>query len=268
MEERLTPYSVGRSIFEPGTRPYIFYLDLRREVLGAVGILEQIARIFARRGVSVMQLKASILERIRVIIIADLRGKEQLAEEIAAQLREVDYVMDAWYDPPIADGTAVDKYSFPLTFMEERAVIFRRPVYEGLIAGGWERFGSGYGQLLYIAGFDAGRKAYKRYQRMIRDRATQIEYATALFQMLGFGRLYIVRLDDEEMEAVVRVYDSFECELFRGAGEIRGNFIRGLIAGWLAARWGVEELEKITAREEKCMAKGDPYCQFRIWAQR
>ncbi|RLF03193.1 MAG: hypothetical protein DRK00_09080, partial [Thermoprotei archaeon] len=160
MAERLTPYAVGRALFEPGTRPYIFYLDLKREVLRAVGILEQITRIFARRGVSVMQVKASILKRIRVIIIADLRGREQLAEAIAAQLREVDYVMDVWYDPPITDGVAVDRYSFPLTFLEERVVIFRREVYEGLIASGWGRFGSGYGQLLYIAGFDAGRKAY------------------------------------------------------------------------------------------------------------
>ncbi|HDD33716.1 MAG TPA: hypothetical protein ENG30_01040 [Thermofilaceae archaeon] len=266
MAERLTPYAVGRALFEPGTRPYIFYLDLKREVLRAVGILEQIARIFARRGVSVMQVKASILKRIRVIIIADLRGREQLAEAIAAQLREVDYVMDVWYDPPITDGVAVDRYSFPLTFLEERVVIFRREVYEGLIASGWGRFGSGYGQLLYIAGFDAGRKAYISHSRLVRDRAAQVRFAEALFQMLGFGRLVFIRVDDSRMEAVARVYESFECELFRGAGEIRGNFVRGLIAGWLAARWGAE-FEQVTAREEECIARGDPYCQYRIRAR-
>jgi len=95
-----------------------------------------------------------------------------------------------------------------------------------------------------------------------------VRLAKALFQMLGYGRIELLRIDDARREAVVRVYDSFACELFRGAGEIRGNFIRGLITGWLAARWHVKKLEEITAREVKCIARGDPYCQYWIRAER
>jgi predicted hydrocarbon binding protein len=44
--------------------------------------------------------------------------------------------------------------------------------------------------------------------------------------------------------------------------------LRALIGGWLAARWGVEEAENVIVREEKCVAKGDPYCEARVWVEK
>ena len=266
-ERKLAKYGVGRLIHRPGTSPHVFYLQFKPAALSIPGILGRIAEAFAKRGISILQLKISASEPLRVIVIADMKGREGVVSEICGELRHVPYILEAWVVPPIAEGLAVDACSFPLTLLDHRAVIFRREVYEGLIAGGWERFGSGYGQLLYIVGFDAGRKAYADHSQLVSDRAAQLRFAEALFQMLGFGRLFFIRVDDSRLEAVVRVYDSFECELFRGAGEIRGNFIRGLIAGWLAARWHVERLEEVTAREVKCIARGDPYCQYWIRAE-
>ena len=90
----------------------------------------------------------------------------------------------------------------------------------------------------------------------------------AFFQLLGFGRLEFLRVDDRGMEAAYRVYDSFECELFRGAGEIKSNFVRGVAGGFLAERWGVSDPDEVVVREEKCVAKGDPYCEARVWVER
>ena len=268
----MTAYEVGRLVYMPGARPYMFYLVLEAKPLRISLVLSRLLRLLERYGVPVLQLKIAALwpEAMPYIVLtADLRGREELLDRLVDSLRGIEHVVSVYYEPPLADGLAVDVRSFPLRLAGERAVIFRRGIYEGLIASGWERFGSGYGQLLYIAGFDAGRIVYEELSRLFNfftDPSLQVRLIAALFQMLGFGRLYIVRLDDEKMEAVVRVYDSFECELFRGAGEIRGNFIRGLIAGWLAARWGAE-FEHVTAREEECIARGDPYCQYRIEAK-
>jgi predicted hydrocarbon binding protein len=74
-------------------------------------------------------------------------------------------------------------------------------------------------------------------------------------EILPYAR---AKIDDARREAVYRVYDSFECELFKGEGEIRAGFVRGLIGGWLAARWSVEVAEDIEVNEVKCSRKETP----------
>lgn len=79
---------------------------------------------------------------------------------------------------------------------------------------------------------------------------------------MGFERLEFLTIDEARKEATVRVYDSFVCQLFIGTREIRGNFVRGFVAGWLAGHWGISGEYEVLAREVKCIAKGDPYCEF------
>lgn len=43
--------------------------------------------------------------------------------------------------------------------------------------------------------------------------------------------------------------------------------MRGMLAGWLAERWGVT-FEEMVAREEKCVAKGDEYCEYKFSLRR
>ena len=62
---------------------------------------------------------------------------------------------------------------------------------------------------------------------------------------------------------VARVYDSIECGFFEGSGKPRGAFVRGIAAGIAAALWGAPP-ERVEAEEVKCVAKGDPHCEFRI----
>ncbi|RLE81914.1 MAG: hypothetical protein DRJ51_02815 [Thermoprotei archaeon] len=55
----------------------------------------------------------------------------------------------------------------------------------------------------------------------------------------------------------VRVYENFECK-GRESTEPTGHFFRGFLAGILRVLWNVD----VTVAEEKCIAKGDPYCEF------
>lgn len=266
----LLPYEVGRFAYIPGSRPYIFYLVMGAGAPHVPGILEKIVRVFRDKGVPILQLKISAPTGGRggVIVIADLKGREDLAESLSKELSGVELVEKVYVIAPIINGISVDTLSFPLTLMGQRAVILRQPLYEGFIKGVWKQFGSAGAILLYLAGFEAGRLAYRDHARLTEDPSAQLALAQALFQMLGYGVLELVKVDDERREAVARVHDSFECELFRGAGEVRGGFVRGLIAGWLAGRWGVSEEREILAREVKCIAKGDPYCEYHVRAER
>jgi hypothetical protein len=53
-----------------------------------------------------------------------------------------------------------------------------------------------------------------------------------------------------------------------GAGEIKSSFVRGVAGGFLAERWGVSDPDEVVVREEKCVAKGDPFCEARVWVER
>ena len=68
-------------------------------------------------------------------------------------------------------------------------------------------------------------------------------------------------------EARVRVYESFECSVFKGSDKPRGAMMRGLLAGFIAAIWDAE-LDDIGVEEVKCIAKGDEYCEYKIWLEK
>ncbi|MEM4430860.1 MAG: hypothetical protein QXM08_06825 [Thermofilaceae archaeon] len=258
------PYVVGRLAVVPEAVPFVFHIRFKPEALTAVGVLDKLVDVLAGMGVPILLLKVSAAragEALTAILIADLKGKERMAEDIAQKMKRVPYVSDVLYAPPIVDGVAIDPFSFPLLLQGDRAIIFSRPIYEGLVKEGWQRFGTPYAILLYTVGYGAGFRGYEKYGKIV-DRRHAWKLFESYLLAVGFGRFEIVRLDDERREAVVRVYDSFECELFQGAGEIRGNFIRGLIAGWLAGYWGVTGEFEVVAREMRCIAKGDPYCEY------
>ncbi|MEM4790420.1 MAG: hypothetical protein QXS92_01320 [Thermofilum sp.] len=263
------PYEVGRFAVKPETRPYIFHVKLGGGAVYATGIIAEVGQIFADKGVSILHVKAvAVGDAVRLIVIADLKGVEDLASRIAEEIRgKVKFCEEVVVEPPLADGVAIDKLSFPILFGGGRAVIMRDIVYEGLVKSGWERFGSAYAVLLYSAGFEAGRSVFKAHKELAQSPEVLERVAEAFFQMFGYGILEIIRVDDAAREAVARVHHSFECELFRGAGEPRGSFVRGMLAGWLAERWGVT-FEEMVAREEKCVAKGDEYCEYKFSLRR
>lgn len=257
---------IGRYVYAPGTVPYVFYVELTVEAFTAVGVLEKLSESFAERNIPILRFTVVDSGGVPIIIaIADVKGGDRVADEVAKALKQTPFARSVWYVPPIINGAAVDMCLFPLLYLGDRAVIFSKPVYEGFIREGWRVFGTAFPIMLYIVGFGSGRLASQTLRIMAGDERYAYEkLGEAIFTSLGFGRLEIVRVDDRQKEAVVRVYDNFECEIFKGAGEIRSGLVRGFIAGWLAERWGIEKPEDILAREEKCIAKGNTFCEFRV----
>ena len=264
----LRPCEMRRHVYLPGANPYVFHIEMKGEALKAVGVLEQITSLFSAQRIPILQFGVTgIGENLMLTIFADV-GDEKTAAKVVEDIRKTPYALQVWYSKPIVKGFCYDNFCFPPTIEGERAIILSKPYYEGFITEGWSRFGTAFPIMLYLLGFEAGRRAYRDFAYIAGgDRDAEVKVAQSFFQMLGYGRLESVKLDDRKREAVVRVYDSFECSLFLGVGEIRAGFARGLIGGWLAARWGVEKAENMVVREEKCIAKGDPYCEFRVWIE-
>jgi len=81
-----------------------------------------------------------------------------------------------------------------------------------------------------------------------------------LFSCTGFGKLEIVEISARPPKAILRVYDSLECELGLEDGKSYGQLIRGIIAGFLTVFFD----RRMKAEEIKCIAKSDPYCEFTV----
>jgi len=260
-------HEIGGLLYKPGSKLYFFYLTLKSKPDQVAGTLERITHIFSKIRAPLFLLRAASSQNtvFQVVMLVDLAGCKQSAASIADELRRVPLVSSVDYESSITNGLALELKYFPLMLGGGRVILMRKEVYEGLIRGGWERFGSGYGQLLYITSFGIGRSMYRVYAGIAGDR-DPLEIVAGLLQLTGLGMVAYLELDDDLRKAVVRVYDSFECELFRGVGEIRGNLVRGMLAGWLAERWGGLSFEQVTAREVKCIARGDPHCEYHITA--
>jgi len=260
------PYEVGRFIHHPNATPYFFHVVLKPETLLQVGVLYKILSAVVGEQVPLLLVKVSTPIQgnpIRVLLAVHLKGGKQTAERIVKELKNIPGVEEVEYAPPLFDGVALDMWSFPLTFSGDRAIILRNILFESMLREGWERLGGSFGALLYCAFFKAGQELYSRfYSKYKGEGGDPIRLAEELFRLFGYGILEFVKLTDKE--AVVRVYDSFECNAFKGAGEPRGAIVRGLLAGWAAAYWGASR-DEITVKEEKCIAKGDPYCQYHFY---
>lgn len=266
--KKFKPYEIGRYISLPSSHPYFFEVTTSPETLKKSGILAQILDVFRNENIPILQLKVSTVSPnnpIRILIVADIQTK-QIVEKLASNIMQVPGVESVEYTPPLFDGVALDVWSFPPIFQGQRIIFFRKSLLEGMLKEGWRRMGEDFAVLLYYAYFHGALKTYKNFYVKIGAKKENIVRLTEeLFRMFGYGILEIVSL--KEKEAIARVYDSFECSIFQGVNQSRGAIVRGLIAGWIAGYWNAK-YDDIFVKETKCIAKGDPYCEYRIWRKK
>ena len=261
--EELKPYELSRSVFFPGHAVYGFYIGVSSEALFRPGVLVKIANVFSSRGIPIVCLKIPRTEEYRpinMLIFVDLTDKEEDADVLVAQLSKLKFITCVELIRPISDGFVAYDGFLPLTVFGERAIILRKPLYAAFVKNLYEKLGWGARAFLYYVGLEMGRNAYRDLKRLFGgDRVRLLKIAEALFIQAGFGILKIVDIDFDEMKAVIRIYHSFECELYKRSDKATSHLIRGTIAGWLSELFQRD----VFIEEVKCIAKGDPYCEFK-----
>ena len=206
--------------------------------------------------------KPSGSDKTRVILFLDITGKMDVAANILMDFKKFSSFERIELIKPIKDGFIVDPYSFPLLFVCEWAVIFRKTTYKTFLMKMREKYGVSFEAILYVTGFEIGHNAYHSHKKLFGDNPNVLLNAGCeLFKALGYGILEFVKF--KHGKAINRVYNNFECELSRNSGKPSSHFIRGMIAGWDVASWNVH-MNKIRVTEMKCIAKGDPYCEFHV----
>jgi len=78
---------------------------------------------------------------------------------------------------------------------------------------------------------------------------------------VGFGVMKVLKISENPPYAHLRVHRCFECECCTKSSDVPySHLVRGMIAGAFTSVSGVE----MFAREIRCIAEGDPYCEFEI----
>ena len=265
-KEMYRPLNIGVMLHSPTRKLYGFLVELKREAIEAVGVLEGITRVFASNNIPILSLVTNIgKDMVEVMIYVDMTVSTLKPEHLKKELTKIEHVKNVIGIKPLKNGLLVDTIHFPLTLAEERAILLRRPLFEALIKGGYEMFHEPWAIWLYHVGFKMGYDACDSHVKLVGENIEDIvNIGTRMFAIVGFGILEVLEYDMIQHTARVRVRSSFECEMFKDAGKPMGHFIRGFIAGWFSRVSGRE----LSADEIRCIAMGDPYCEFIVLSRR
>lgn len=155
----------------------------------------------------------------------------------------------------------VDVFHFPITVGGTRVVIFSPPTLEGLVKGFRESFGTSIVKaILWNQGKEVGKAIMEMYREDfgVSKAREALELLRARAHMLGWARMEILAFNEVKRRAIIRLFDNWECVMFKGGNEPQNHFMRGTLAGVFTTLFG----EGFDATEVKCIWKGDSYCEF------
>jgi hypothetical protein len=198
----------------------------------------------------------------KAVVFIDFSHSELSPEEAEKILKNQKFVKSVKLINPIANKFVGDTYYFPLMIMDERALIFRKEIYEGIFKGVRSQFGTAGEAFLYYIGFEIGKRAYLSYTKLsgTEDFEALIATAKAVNLTLGWSVVKDAKINEKAKTATITLSENFECDLARDYGKAYSQFYRGAIAGIFTKHFKSE----MKAEETKCIAKGDPYCQFKV----
>lgn len=252
---------IGRVTVDKYRKIYGFMI-LAKNVPGS---FYSILKTFAKNKLNIVYVstsKPTFEEYANLLLYVDFTYSKVRPETIVKELNKNDNVRSARSMKPVVEGIIVDTIHFPLIIGGKRAIVLRKPIFKALIKGFREKFGSVGKAFLYYIGYEIGREALKNHYQMSISKSSEelVRLSEVLFEAVGWGKLKILKYSNSECFAIAIVKKSFECELAGRTNKPYSQFIRGTLAGWFSEMTG----EKCGAEETKCIAKGDPYCEFHI----
>jgi len=244
-----------------GDRELFLYTVRLADVPGA---LNQVLEIFTSYGVNVVSVYTTesryFMNRdsVEVNIIVDLTGKHFSPAQLERSLLLLTVVKEVRVTGKQLPDMLVDEIHFPLMLVDERAVIFRLSALSELIHGFKRQLGQAGDALLYHVGLNMGRGVWSALKNMVGVNKELLPSYLKYWMLLhSTAKVLDISIDWENRKAVVRVEGNYECEIGKGHGKPFSNLHRGVWAGIFSELFGAE-----TSVETKCIAAGDPYCEF------
>ena len=226
------------------------------------GQLRRALEVFARHGINILNVSAYALpawERGTVFVFADFTGLEVDVERVRRELETVTGSRVHVKRAPVR-GFMMDEFAFPLyVFPGVRSLMMLEQDFQEMIRGLYEKVKETAAVILYHMAYSGGKFLAEYLSRKLRLRGRELLVETLkVYQAAGWGRVELVKCNLHAINIVLRLYDSIECKVFKGLGRPASQFIRGHLSGLLSGLLKTD----VRVMESKCIAKGDPYCEF------
>ena len=228
------------------------YFPERRVVLVSVELEDQPdyalepLRLFSRHGVRMLScIVQSHPDRasVHASLFLDLADSSIDPAELLAELRAIPHVRKA------------ELLDLPFTHGEARLVVFTLREMHSLFRMLRELGGGGLA-IMYHMGLGAGEALAESLSQCFESRRRALEYLLLYHESLGHGRFELKKYIDRAYCRVV-ARELAEC-LGVSSGKPSSQLFRGVLAGFLSRLWRT----RVYVKETRCVAKGDPYCEF------
>jgi len=248
--------------------PWMIYAkdrDLREfyfTVLNKPGQLKKALEVFAKYNINILNISAHAMpewDRAPIFTFVDFTDADASVEEVKKELERATQGEVYVKTPPVR-GFMMDEFAFPLyAFPGVRSIIMLELDFQEMIKGLYEKLGKNAAVFLYYLAYSGGKfiGEYLSEKLGLKGRELLVEILKT-YQAGGWGRVELLTYDPEELKITLRLHDSIECKTFKGSNECASHFIRGHLSGLLSGLLGVS----VRFMESKCIAKGDPYCEF------
>ncbi|MCS7110537.1 MAG: hypothetical protein NZ956_03600 [Candidatus Caldarchaeum sp.] len=239
---------------------YHFVVELKDEP----GALVQVLSVFASYGLNLVNLYTTESnyearrETTEVNLFVDFTGTRFSPEQVVKSLSLLNVVKQARYYGKQLPNMIVDGIHFPTTIMGERIIIYREYSYTSLIHGIRRQLGTGGEALLYHIGYNIGKGSGVRLKKLLQGRYDLVgEYLKYWMLIHSAARITEIKIDIDKKKVLIRAEDNYECKTGLNHGKPFSHLFRGNLAGILEEILGIRTLV-----ETKCIAAGDPYCEF------
>ena len=246
-------------VYSPDSKPVEFSICLKN----VPGALAEVSNLVASLGVNIYSGFLNFYpgeDRGRWAFIAELKGLDVSAEDLANRIKGLENVLEVEYMLPKFDNLLLDMH-FPLLVMGIRSFILKVETWGKITAHLLERFGTGGAFILYEIGLTAGEERAKEVIAEGFSGSLAFELILEERVGLGWGIPKIIEFDEKNVEGSLSVQDLFECFYFKGAAnESRSHFFRGFLVGVIQQLFN----KKVRVEEVECIAKGDQACLFKF----
>jgi predicted hydrocarbon binding protein len=254
-------------MFYKGRRLYGFVV----EGISWPGELATMTSIIAEKGLNITYWNTSTVRmggKGVDVFFVDFTESAVKPEDLAEELRELDFVTDVKVIRPILEGVICDYISFPVMLGPHRAIIISEPSLRGLFIDFRRHLGTGGDAMLYHLGREVGMKralhiSLEADEIGARSMEEKFTIGVRIIMALGYWVLEILELREDPPYLRLRIRNCIECELGMGADRPFSQFVRGILDGFASRIFG----RGMFAEETRCIAQGDPYCEFEIKAK-
>ena len=257
-------YEINKPLMEilDGKHRRVFFAAVK--LANIPGAIKQVSEVLAN-------YKANILSGLHYappeskegiwFFAVDLTNTDVNPTELFNKISSLNVVLSLEYGVKRMGNILFPPFHISLNVLGKGVIIERRKLLAEVYKVIAEEFGSGAEALFYHIGFRAGYKVVDYWKRASGLNGEElITLALEVVKALNWISDYkMIEVDLGKGREAFRVWDQMDCKPFEGKKEKpTSHYFRGITSGYIS-----RVMDKhIVLKEKKCIAVGDPYCEF------